>query len=508
MIQRFFHYLDLFPEYALAAKAAVFVLIAAPPLYLALWYFLYRRSLKFPVRLQAAFFGVFGLITGLAYLLASPLAKHLPTTLVQGYLFLTCIMAAYLIVALLDIFLIGHYLITVRRLYISPPLRKIIGIAVFCLAFLPILRFVLNFNPLALVAIPTIMTAGIALALQDTLKTFIAGVALGSLIRVGDWISFQDKEGRVIDINWARTVLSTVDGDLLFIPNSQLQTQSFVNYTSGNARHRKLFKVGVSYSAPPSRVKQVMLRCAQNIKGLCDDPAPVVQVLEFGDSAVTYLLIYWVEDYTHQWNVQDDLATRVWYAFRREGMEIPFPARVIYNASKKTEQEPSLEQKIQALQHWELARALSPDDLKQIAQGAECRVYSPGDVVVKQGEAGQSLFLILAGSVEVVQEVASGAMPVAVLREKDVFGEWSLLTGELRRATVRAREETEVLEIEKAGLQPVLLKQPSLADRLAELLAQRQSVLAGLKKNEEQAAAASTPQKQSIAARMRQFFGL
>jgi len=105
-------------------------------------------------------------------------------------------------------------------------------VSVFTVALLIIFRYVLKFNPLALVAIPTILGAGVALALQDTLKTFIAGLGLAKVIRIGQWIAFQGKEGRVIDINWARTVLETADSDTIFIPNSQLQTQTFLNFTT------------------------------------------------------------------------------------------------------------------------------------------------------------------------------------------------------------------------------------------------------------------------------------
>src|SRR4029077_13564094 len=126
------------------------------------------------------------------------------------------------IVSLIDVFFVQHYLTNMKHVYISPPLQTVIKLGVFCVALLPILRFVLHFNPLALVAIPTIATAGVALAMQDTLKTFIAGVGLGHIIRLGQWIAFQDKEGRVVDINWARTVIQTAEGNHVFIPNSLL----------------------------------------------------------------------------------------------------------------------------------------------------------------------------------------------------------------------------------------------------------------------------------------------
>jgi small-conductance mechanosensitive channel len=322
-ILKSWHTLKEFPEYLPAAEAALAILILAVPVYLGLWYFLYRRRLPFSWRLQVACLGDFVLFAGLAFLFASPWGQYIIPWL-RIYLFVVCVIASYCIVTLIDVFLLQHYLSDVRRVYISPPLRKVINISVFCLTILPILHYVLHFNPFTLVAIPTIATAGIALAFQDTLKAFFAGIGLGRLIRVGDWVALQDKEGRVTDIKWGRTVLRTVQGDLLFIPNTLLLTQPFYNYSSHHA-HRLTLKIGVSYTISPARVKAVMEQCALNVPDILSSPKPVAQLLSFNDASIHYGLFYWVEDYGRRYETHDALATRIWEAFQKEGFELPFP---------------------------------------------------------------------------------------------------------------------------------------------------------------------------------------
>jgi small-conductance mechanosensitive channel len=317
--------LQEFPEYLPGAVAALTILVLALPLYFGMWYFLRRRNLAFPWHLRIGCLGSFVLFSGLAFIFSSPLSNKIPSIVLNAYLFVACGMAAYTVVPLFDVFLIEYYLTSVRKVYVSPPLRKVLNFSVFCLSFLPIMHYMMRFNPFARVAIPTIATAGIAFALQDTLKAFVAGIGLGRLIRVDDWVSFQEKEGRVVDINWGRTALRTMQGDLLWIPNTLLMTQPFLNYSTHRS-HRLTLKVGVAYTASPKRVKAALARCTENLPGLAKFPSPVAQVLAFNDPSISYGLFYWIEDYGRRYEIQDELATRVWDSLNQEGFEMPFPA--------------------------------------------------------------------------------------------------------------------------------------------------------------------------------------
>jgi small-conductance mechanosensitive channel len=317
-------YLKEFPEFIPAAISALTVLVLGVPLYLGMWYFLRRRKMAFPLRLQFACAGSFLLFAGLAFISNSPLSGKIPGIVMNAYLFIACGMVSYTLVPLVDVLVIDYYLISRKKMYFSPPLRGVINFLVFIISFLPIMRYMLRFNPFALIAIPTIATAGIALALQDTFKAFFAGIGLGRMIRIGDWIVFQDKEGSVLNINWGRTILRTIQGDQLFIPNTLLLTQPFYNYSSHHA-HRLTLKTGVAYSASPERVKAVLERCAQNLPDILDIPKPTAQVLSFEQATIDYGVFFWVSDYGRRYQTYDALATRVWEAFRQEGFEFPAP---------------------------------------------------------------------------------------------------------------------------------------------------------------------------------------
>lgn len=93
------------------------------------------------------------------------------------------------------------------------------------------------------------------------------------------------------------------------------------------------------------------------------------------------------------------------------------------------------------------------------------RTYQDGEVIVKQGEIGDCMFMVQAGRVEVVREVADDHVPLAVLAKGDVFGEMALIDHEVRSATVRALGKARVLTVDKALFLKKVHEDPSLAFR-------------------------------------------
>src|SRR5512138_478496 len=112
-------------------------------------------------------------------------------------------------------------------------------------------------------------------------------------------------------------------------------------------------------------------------------------------------------------------------------------------------------------------------------------VYQNGEVIVRQGDAGDSMYVIQSGSAEVVEEVCGQTFPLAVLNANDFFGEMALFENQVRSATVRALGTVRVLTVDRKTLLRQIQQDPALAFRLLEHLCQRLRVLdfeyAGLK---------------------------
>ena len=101
------------------------------------------------------------------------------------------------------------------------------------------------------------------------------------------------------------------------------------------------------------------------------------------------------------------------------------------------------------------------------------RVYPDGEVIVRQGQAGDCMYVIQDGEVEVLRETDDREVRLAVLREKDFFGEVPLFERETRSATVRALGEVRVLTVDRKTLLRRITEDPSLAHRILQTMSRR-----------------------------------
>jgi len=101
------------------------------------------------------------------------------------------------------------------------------------------------------------------------------------------------------------------------------------------------------------------------------------------------------------------------------------------------------------------------------------RLYRDGEVIVRQGEPGDCMYVVQAGRVEIVQQSGAGEMRLAVLGEGDVFGEMALFERETRCATARVMGEARVLTLDKKSFLRRVHEDPSLAFRILQMMSQR-----------------------------------
>jgi CRP-like cAMP-binding protein len=156
------------------------------------------------------------------------------------------------------------------------------------------------------------------------------------------------------------------------------------------------------------------------------------------------------------------------YALARARIEIPYPIQVEYSRDRP-EPDPGTEQagRERVLASVDLFATLSEEQRAELAAATTTHTFGDGEAIVRQGEPGDSMYVLCSGRVAVVLE--PGHHEVAVIEQGGYFGEMSLLTGEPRTATVVARGEAVVLELDAAlftrlGIEsPLALEQIGLA---------------------------------------------
>jgi CRP-like cAMP-binding protein len=160
----------------------------------------------------------------------------------------------------------------------------------------------------------------------------------------------------------------------------------------------------------------------------------------------------------------------------------------------------------------EFLEALTSEQLERLAVESRSVPYPAGGAVVRQGDEGDSLFLVAAGRVEVSVRAPGGGseQSLATLGPGDYFGEMSLLTGAPRSATIRAVEETRLVILRTEALRPLLVADPSVLERLSKTLARRQAerddAISRAAVSEYEGPGADRASQ--LLTRMRRFFGL
>jgi small-conductance mechanosensitive channel len=395
--------------------------------------------------------------------------------------------------------------------------KNIITAFVVVVAALILLREILNINVTSLIATTTVLTATLGLAFQSTLANMLAGLTihLEKPLRQGDWVSVGGHEGRVMDITLRSTRIKTIENNEAFIPNSKILAEAVINYSLHDAATVRKLTVGVSYGIAPNRVKDVVISVLSGIQGVEKHPAPQIRVLHYGDFSVNYEIRYAISDFSRYIEIDAGIMNLLWYRFKREGIEIPFPVRKVFQRqvteqTERAEQERREEGLLALMQRVDILSPLSTAELKRLAMTVREEFYAVGEFPVRQGDPGDSFYIIKQGRVDVIVEKSSGETAVvATLGPGDFFGEMSLLTGEARTASVRVKEDGEFIVVDKESFRSTLVNNPSIAESLSKILSERQ---AGLEAQRERLDAAALGSRKDTSGRLleriREFFGL
>lgn len=194
------------------------------------------------------------------------------------------------------------------------------------------------------ISITPILTAlgvgglAVALALQGSLANLFAGIHIlvEKPIHVGDYIKLESgQEGYVVDIGWRTTRIRMLPNNMVIVPNAKLAESIVINYHLPERRMSVLIPISVSYESDPVRIEAILMEevasAMDHVPGLLAEPAPFVRFIPgFGESSLDFTLIVQVNEFTDQYLVQHELRKRIFARFQKEGIEIPFPQRVVH----------------------------------------------------------------------------------------------------------------------------------------------------------------------------------
>ena len=188
----------------------------------------------------------------------------------------------------------------------------------------------LDLSNLAIIA--GALSVGIGFGLQAIVNNFVSGLILliERPVKVGDWVIVGAHEGTVKRISVRATEIETFDRQSVIIPNSELISSAVGNWTHKDRLCRAIVNVGVAYGSDTEKVREVLLRCAEETAQVLKQPAPFVVFQNFGDSSLDFQLRCYLSDVDYFIRVPSELRFAIDKAFREEGIEIPFPQRDLH----------------------------------------------------------------------------------------------------------------------------------------------------------------------------------
>ncbi len=219
-------------------------------------------------------------------------------------------------------------------------INNLIHYIVWIITFSWILQ-ILGFDLKIILAGSAALLVGIGLGLQTLFSDFVSGVILliDSSVKVGDIIDINGLICEVKHINLRTTLVLTRDDKYIFLPNTYLTKNELINWTHSETSSRFEITVGVDYSSDIDKVTEIMESVLEQQKGVLKYPAPFVRFNDFGESALIFTSYFWSNDVFWVENIKSEIRYRLFREFRKQGVSIPFPQRVLHfpkNATQTT----------------------------------------------------------------------------------------------------------------------------------------------------------------------------
>ena len=341
-------------------------------------------------------------------------------------------------------------------------------------------------------------------ALQDTLGNAFAGLAIQSEkpFNIGHWVRVGEFEGRVTEVTWRATKIRTKWGNFVIVPNNVVGKEAITNFSEPVAPTRLHVEIGLSYDAPPNDVKRVMREALGNCPLVLQAPPPDIIFANFGDFALIYRLRFWIHDPERDEEATDQVRTALFYALRRHNIEIPYPIQTEISAPPKArDPEAEAAERDRLIAGVDLFASFDEGQRRQVAAATRTLQFADGESIVREGDAGDSMYIVCSGAVAIMLRGAQ--QPVAVTEKGGYFGEMSLLTGDPRSASVVARGDVVLLEIGADVFRELAETHPHTIEQVGVAAATRRAELDGVRASAQAAAVVDAPK--TLLTRMRRF---
>jgi len=193
---------------------------------------------------------------------------------------------------------------------------------------------VIGLDLTALTVLAAGLGVGIGFGLQNIVNNFLSGLILLAErpLRMGDVVSVGDQIGEVTRIGIRSLMVRNFDEQEVVIPNAAVVSERFINWTRSDEIVRQVVMVRISHGDDPDRAARLIEELLSAYDPVLRKPPPKVTLWEFADSAVVFRIQYFVHvrGPVGRLDIRSQVLRQIWYRFKEEGIQIPFPQRDIH----------------------------------------------------------------------------------------------------------------------------------------------------------------------------------
>ncbi|WP_109476255.1 mechanosensitive ion channel family protein [Paraburkholderia sp. C35] len=353
--------------------------------------------------------------------------------------------------------------------------EDVFGALAFLAAIVASLGFVLELPIRGLVATSGALALVLGLAIQSTLSDVFAGIVINTTepYEVGNWVSIDGVEGKVMEMNWRATHLLTSQGAVVIVPNAIAAKTKIINSSRPTALHGVSVSLEITPEARPKVVLDALDHALKSVRAVLADPAPYAQVKAAGTESFQYEATAYVDDMNQKRTVSNELYDLCYRHLAAAGVElrslgIPYAGDVSLERSDK---------RIRLLRRVDMFAALTSDEIAQLAPRLLRRECAAGEVLITPESVPDSLTIIDTGVLCATIKEGSAQVEVARPGPGEAIGEGGLLAGLPARVTITMLTPSVVYMLQKDDLTPILKNNPEVAKLMCQLLSRRQRML-------------------------------
>lgn len=356
--------------------------------------------------------------------------------------------------------------------------QDVFGAVVFLAAVVAALGFVFELPIRGLVATSGALAIVLGLAIQSTLSDVFAGIVLNTTepYQIGNWVSIDGVEGKVMEMNWRATHLLTSQGNIVIVPNAVAAKTKITNNSRPPTLHGVTILLEISPEARPSVVLGALERALTGSRVVIADPAPYAQVKRTSINSIQYEATAYVDDMGKKLAATNELYDLFYRHLAAAGVDL----RPLGVPAATPQVESAADERERLLRRVDVFAALSADELKTLAPLLTRREFDVGDVVLSPDVVPDNLTIVDSGVLTVVTQEGDESVEVLRFGPGDAFGEGGLLAGMPASVTVTTLTRVVVFQLQKDDVTPLLKNRPDVAKLMCQLLSRRQDALGKL----------------------------